>query len=218
MIETSNEYFYRIERAYKNFRGDSIALFQTILTESIEIGFDRALAYLEQCVLEKHMAWCDQKLTTLAMTGNPLIDGHRIFYQEYLGAATPGDDIRVAQGLYQDISVRDGFTQVVYITKSVSIYGGYSPIDWENPDPLVRQMILDAKGQGRVIHIEDNNPVHIEGFYIMGGNASGQGGDAWGGDAGGGIYIDNAPTVISFCVVYSNSAFRGCSSMLQISN
>jgi hypothetical protein len=44
-------------------------------------------------------------------------------------AASSGDEIRVATGTYTDIHQRAGITQVVYITKTVTVRGGYTIAD-----------------------------------------------------------------------------------------
>jgi len=82
-------YHSLIKGQYLHSGGDSTALFQTILSLPHEIGLDKALAYLEQCVLEKRLAWLDVNLERLARTGNPVWDGYRMFYETYLGVSIP---------------------------------------------------------------------------------------------------------------------------------
>jgi hypothetical protein len=86
------DHFYNlIKHQYSHSRGDSTPLFQTILSLSREIGMDKALAYLEECVIEKRLAWLDGNLEKLARTGNPVLDGYRMFYETYLGISVPVD-------------------------------------------------------------------------------------------------------------------------------
>ena len=129
--------------------------------------------------------------------------------QEAVDAATPGELIKVATGVYTDVHARNGVTQVVYISKTVTVRGGYSA-DFQEWNPDVYTTTLDAQGQGRVIFISaaSASPV-VEGFRITGGDAAGLGGDPWGGDAGGGIYVNVATPVISGNLIYSNTAYRG---------
>jgi hypothetical protein len=71
-------------------------------------------------------------------------------------AADSGDIIKVAQGIYTDVHARDGVTQVVYISKTVTILGGYTTADWATPDPENNPTTLDAQGQGRVFYATGN--------------------------------------------------------------
>lgn len=83
----NNKHRQRIAKAYKDNKGDSSGLFQVVLSEAKEIGLEPALAILEQCVIEKRMAWCDKNLADAERTGDPVVDGYRLFYEVYLGAA-----------------------------------------------------------------------------------------------------------------------------------
>ena len=62
-----------------------------------EIGLDKALAYLEGCVIEKRLGWLGANLERLNRTGNPVLDGYRLFYETYLGVSVPGDGEIVEQ-------------------------------------------------------------------------------------------------------------------------
>ena len=72
--------------------------------------------------------------------------------QAAVDAAAPGDEIRVAAGLYSDVHVRPRsdttatgvVTQSVYLTKSVTIRGGYNS-DFSAWDPETYATTLDAQ-------------------------------------------------------------------------
>ncbi len=143
--------------------------------------------------------------------------------QAAVDAAVPGDQIRVAAGTYTDIHVLSRnditssgvVTQVLYISKTVTLRGGYTTTNWTTPDPNANHTVLDAQGQGRVFYITgDINPI-IEGIRITGGDATGMGGvlvqDQPGveDDAGGGMYVVSATVTISNSQVFSNVAGRG---------
>ncbi len=126
--------------------------------------------------------------------------------QRAVDVARPGDEIRVAAGVYTGVSARAGITQMVYIDKSVTIRGGYATSNWESPDPKGNLTILDAQGQGRVLYIAGNIHPTVDGFRITGGDATGLSGDPWRHDAGGGVYIYNAAAILSNCVIDNNVA------------
>jgi hypothetical protein len=128
--------------------------------------------------------------------------------QDAVDVASPGDVIKVAQGTYTDIGVRDGITQVVYISKTVTIQGGYTTSDWITPDPKAHPTTLDAQGQGRVVYITGDSTSTIEGLRITGGDVQ-QFGSHYSERIGGGIYIGRAAAVLSGNVIYSNTALIG---------
>jgi len=137
--------------------------------------------------------------------------------QSAVDAAQAGDVIKVAQGDYTDVHHianldTDTFTatQIVAVTKSITIRGGYTTTNWTTPDPVAQPTTLDAGGQGRVLVISGTNSTTIEGLRMTGGDASGLGGHYSGArDAGGGVYVYGATVEISNCNVYSNSAHTG---------
>jgi len=142
--------------------------------------------------------------------------------QAAVDAASPGDEIRIAAGVYTDMSVRPKnditttgvVTQVVYISKTLTIYGGYTLSNWTTAYPISNPTTLDAQGQGRVLYITGHISPVIEGLRITGGDALGLGGsdeqycDLFLAGAGGGIYIITATTTISNSEVFSNTGAR----------
>ena len=138
--------------------------------------------------------------------------------QRAVDVASPGDEIRVASATYTDITVRPRqdvttsgvVTQVVYLTKTVTIRGGYTLTNWLAPDPQVHPTVLDAQGQGRVFYMTDDIHPTLEGLRITGGNAIGLGGlctDSICYDVGGGIYAITATTTISGCEIKDNAGY-----------
>ena len=145
--------------------------------------------------------------------------------QAAVDAASGGDTIKVAAGTYDDLHVRPRcdvtstgvVTQVVYIDKSVTIQGGYTPQNWVTPDPEANPTTLDAGGQGRVIYVTGDVTVTIEGMRVTDGNADGLGGfrvpvlpksrgKEYQLDEGGGIYIISATVTIRNSQIFSNTA------------
>ena len=100
--------------------------------------------------------------------------------QDAVDASTGGEIIKVATGVYTDVQTRNGTVQIVYLTKTVTIRGGFAP-DFSSWDPEVYPTVLDAQRQGRVFYIVgDGSPV-IEGLRIVNGDAEASGGASYGG-------------------------------------
>ncbi len=76
--------------------------------------------------------------------------------QAAVDAADPGDIIKGAQGTYTDLHVRAGITQVVYISKTVTVQGGYTAANWDTPDRAAHPTTWDAQGHGRVFYLTGN--------------------------------------------------------------
>lgn len=130
--------------------------------------------------------------------------------------AGEGDEIRVATGVYTDVNVRPRrdvsstgvVTQVVYVTKSVTIRGGYTTANWSASNPISYPTTLDARGKGRLLYISGEIDPTIEGLRLTGGDASGLGASSRGG-AGGGVYAITATVIFKDNQVFENSADDG---------
>jgi len=128
--------------------------------------------------------------------------------QAAIDAAAPGDELRVAQGVYTDVTVREynltypqTVTQVMFIDKSLTVRGGYTTTDWETAQPITYPTVIDPQGSGRggLITIPDwdtSITVTLEGLSITNGYAEG---------SGGGLYVYVTSISISGCHVYSNT-------------
>jgi hypothetical protein len=136
--------------------------------------------------------------------------------QDAVDDASPGDVIKVAAGTYTDLHARPRrditttglVTQIVYISKTVTIQGGYTTTNWSTPSPLTQPTTLDAGGQGRVLYISGDISPTLQGLRITGGNAAGLGGGPLR-DRGGGAYIISASVTLSDCEIFGNIARAG---------
>jgi uncharacterized repeat protein (TIGR01451 family) len=115
--------------------------------------------------------------------------------------------IKVASGVYTDINNRAGLRQVVYISKTVIIQGGYTT-NWSSSHPISYPTTLDAQGEGRVLYITGDISPKIEGLGITGGSANDLGGhtDQWAytSSAGSGMYIITAAVTIRDSQIFGN--------------
>jgi uncharacterized repeat protein (TIGR01451 family) len=131
--------------------------------------------------------------------------------QEAVDTANEGDIIKVAEGTYTGVSEREGHPQMVYISKTLTLQGGYTTSDWVTPDPETNITTLDAEGQGRVFFAEGEFPLVLAGFHITGGNANGLEPEG----AGGGIFMDirleynEGTPIIKDNYIYGNTAWDG---------
>ena len=149
--------------------------------------------------------------------------------QHAVHEAAEGDQVRIAAGTYtgalQVWAIGAGelttMTQVVIVTKSLTLRGGYTTGDWDTSDPVQNVTVIDAEGNGRGLTIvgDGAQTVTVEGLTVTGGDYTDLGNSyAPGqcvtskGDCGGGIYAYGVLFTIRQSVISDNVASESSSS------
>ncbi len=118
--------------------------------------------------------------------------------QSAVTAAHEGDTVKVAEGVY----TRNGF-QVVYISKGITVIGGYAPSDWLTSQPDARPTVLDAQTvlsrRGILVDTSSSVPIWLEGLVVQRGNAAPTA-------DGGGVYVAAGNVTLHKCTVMANVA------------
>ncbi len=146
-------------------------------------------------------------ILTVCKDGPPICDFSVV--QTAVDSAAPNDVIKVAAGVYSDLNSYAGLAQVIYISRAITIQGGYTPAFDEPPDPENNPTVIDAQGLGRSIAIITSPDVDVvlAGLQITGGDATGLGGLV-ATDIGGGILSIYANLTLSHSLVFSNTDNR----------
>ena len=114
--------------------------------------------------------------------------------QSAIDAAADGDTVKVA-GTCTGVQLVDGTNQTGYISKSLTLRGGYSSVDWTTSDPDANPTPLDAAQGGRVLRITGGITVTVENLRLTGGTGDGAG-----------VSNSVATVVISNSLIYSNAS------------
>ncbi len=138
--------------------------------------------------------------TTGSDSGNDCVSNNApcATVQHAVDVAAPGDEIRVATGVYTGVQVREGITQVVYISKSLTVRGGYTTTNWTVPDPTNNPTTLDAQTQGRVMVITGTITATVEGMRMTNGMSK----------QGSGVYVVTATAILSGNFIVGNTAIE----------
>jgi len=114
-----------------------------------------------------------------------------------IAAADEGGTIKIA-GTCAGVANENQTNQVVYISKTLALQGGYTHTNWTISDPIANPTILDAQQGGRVIYA--NAAVSLQGFTVTHGLAL---------NGGGGIYATRPITLTSIGIIENTSVAIG---------
>ena len=128
--------------------------------------------------------------------------------QNAVDAADAEDVIKIA-GTCAGVQTVGGDDQTVYITKSLTLQGGYNPDAWLATPSSALTTTLDAQGQGRVIEVASNMAITLDHLKITGGNDS----------IGGGILVNpNVVLTLTNSLVTSNTSGGAGAGIRDMSN
>lgn len=150
--------------------------------------------------------------------------------QAAIDASTHATDVVRVSGTCVGVESRGGLSQTVYISKDLTLQGGWNS-DFSEHDLVLYPSTLDAQGNGRVIFVTGYISSVIEGLRITGGIAyDWAAGDELGGglgvisasvmirdnqlsgntsSRGGGIYLRNSDSMLDHNLIFSNTATDG---------
>ena len=136
-------------------------------------------------------------------------DAHYASVQAAVDASQNFTDLIKVAGTCAGVESRAGLSQTVYLSKSLTLRGGYT-YTWGVSNPISYPTALDAQAQGRVLYITGEISPHIENLTLTNGDAGGLGGNLESSaDAGGALYVITATATISNNAVTASTADYG---------
>ena len=147
--------------------------------------------------------------------------------QGAINAAQDGDTIKVAGGVYDDVFEQPWEvgtyypytpTQVAFVSKTLTIRGGYAAGSWTQPNPAANPTTVDGKGQGRGIYILSMRDVTLENLRVI--NGHGEHKEQGSPSGGGGIraedYYSGTLTIRNCEILSSTTSGEGAGLYLRM--
>ncbi len=141
----------------------------------------------------------DEYRTCWARLNNDTTDyGHP---QAAVEASTQATDIVKIAGYCPGAQLRGGLDQAIYLSKTLTLRGGYTTTDWLTSNPIAYPTVLDALHRGRVIYAHNNGiSVTLENLIMRGGLSN---------SGGGGLYSNGAQVTLAHVIVRDNVVVDG---------
>ena len=134
--------------------------------------------------------------------------------QAAVDAAVPGDTLETS-GYCPGVSVREGLTQTLFISDTLTINGDLLP-DFTVPltptDPNRVLTVLDPQGAGRALVLlggSGNQTMTLRGLLLINGDAAGQDCDGQGFDCGGAAFVSDVLGLFRDSVIRDSVAETG---------
>ncbi len=146
--------------------------------------------------------------------------------QYAINVSDPGDVIKIATGTYTSVGTivftqtnAYTFTQIAFISKTLTISGGYATSNWGVADPNANATVFDAEGYGRGVTIfgSGTEAVTVTGLTLTNGDYTGLGNPigvssrmcfGFQDDCGGGFYARQALIQVQNVSITNNVASR----------
>lgn len=117
--------------------------------------------------------------------------------QAAVNAAAGGATVKIA-GSCAGTAVTAGTTQLVIVTKTLTLAGGYTQTDWSASYPLTQPTTLNAQGAGRVVFA--TMPISLTALRIVNGQVTG---------AGGGLSAASSAVILGSTFVSNSASLHG---------
>ncbi|NJN92670.1 MAG: DUF11 domain-containing protein [Anaerolineales bacterium] len=142
--------------------------------------------------------------------------------QQAVNQASPGDLIKIDQGVYSQVytdiltTTYKGLTltQIAFVDRPVILQGGYAKDNtggWDEtpPNHISQTTTLDPQGLGRAIFVVEGITATIDRLTVVNGDPAGLGGGPGNQDSGGGIYNEGSDVTVSGVRLADNTARLG---------
>jgi len=96
-VEKIDAWKRRVAEAYLRESRDWDEFFRMLIRAVRDIGVENTLAIWEEAVWLKRRKWLDANINSLQLTGGPVKEGFRVFYETYLGIHPNGEDGEIVE-------------------------------------------------------------------------------------------------------------------------